>query len=595
MKKLSRFLNVLAFIFLMLASNCFFVNSAKAREDISDWYIKDFNSTIVVNKDSTLDITERITADCGNLPDKHGIFRVLPSFAGYEEKTIKTPVEMISISDFQGNEIEYTTEYYFDAPDAVYKIGDPAKTVKGVNYYEIKYKVKNTIRFDNSEFDEFYWNLNGNFWDIETDHFKANIIFPAEIDKENTVIDYYSGGYLSKDKSKANYQWTSANTLEVNSTQMLKAGEGITLSAAMPKNIFTPYVLTQEDEKRYMGYDGMDKYIQKYYPTLFIVCSWFLGLFFPTIIFILCFRAWKKHGDDPKMDRSIAPEFEIPEKLAPMELGLVYSNGSFRTQYFAATVINLAVKGVIKIEEVDKKWLLGNKDYKFISVNEKLPMSASEKLIVNLLFTEKNERLISSFKDGTLYSSLQAVAKTVDDKLVSQGFVDLTGTKYKIGFMTIGILLLLGTFFTWLIFPDAVWGVAASAIILIIFAIIMPKRTTKGLDLYYKILGFKLYMDTAEKYRQQFNEKEHIFEKFLPYAILFGITKEWTKKMEVVYKDQLRTYHPVWFIGGSIHNFDMNNFASAITAVSSSIGTASGASGAGGAGGGGGGGGGGGW
>ncbi len=37
----------------------------QAREvsEILDWYIKDFSSEIIVNKDSSLDITENITAD----------------------------------------------------------------------------------------------------------------------------------------------------------------------------------------------------------------------------------------------------------------------------------------------------------------------------------------------------------------------------------------------------------------------------------------------------------------------------------------------------------------------------------------------------
>jgi uncharacterized membrane protein len=124
----------------------------------------------------------------------------------------------------------------------------------------------------------------------------------------------------------------------------------------------------------------------------------------------------------------------------------------------------------------------------------------------------------------------------------------------------------------------------------------MPKRTVLGLDLYYKIEGFKLYMETAEKYRQQFNEKENIFEKFLPYAIMFGITKQWIKAIGKIYGDKyIASYHPIWYAGVGMANFDVDSFNSVISGISSAVGTASGASGAGGAGGGGGGGGGGGW
>ena len=128
----------------------------------------------------------------------------------------------------------------------------------------------------------------------------------------------------------------------------------------------------------------------------------------------------------------------------------------------------------------------------------------------------------------------------------------------------------------------------------------MPKKTQRGAELMWKIQGFKLYMETAEKYRQQFYEKENIFEKFLPYAIIFGITGLWIKKMEQIYgPDYFKTYHPAWFMAVGTGAFDADSFTSSMNGISSgiasNIGSASGAGGGGFAGGGGGGGGGGGW
>jgi Predicted membrane protein (DUF2207). len=84
----------------------------------------------------------------------------------------------------------------------------------------------------------------------------------------------------------------------------------------------------------------------------------------------------------------------------------------------------------------------------------------------------------------------------------------------------------------------------------------MPKRTLKGAELNWRVKGFKLYMETAEKYRAQFNEKENIFEKFLPYAMVFGMTKLWIKKMEKIYgKEYFASYHPVWYAGNFAAGF----------------------------------------
>jgi uncharacterized membrane protein len=140
---------------------------------------------------------------------------------------------------------------------------------------------------------------------------------------------------------------------------------------------------------------------------------------------------------------------------------------------------------------------------------------------------------------------------------------------------------------------------AICALLLAFFGVVMPKRTPKGAELNWRVKGFKLYMETAEKYRSQFNEKENIFEKFLPYAIMFGIAKLWAQKMEMIYgKEYFATYHPIWYVG-AIGNFNADSFTSNLNSLSSSIssnvGTATGAGGGGFAGGGGGGGGGGGW
>jgi uncharacterized membrane protein len=174
------------------------------------------------------------------------------------------------------------------------------------------------------------------------------------------------------------------------------------------------------------------------------------------------------------------------------------------------------------------------------------------------------------------------------------------------GLMGGGIALVVVLFFlSGFIFRDLLIQIYPALIIsffiLIIFNILMPKRTEKGAELAWKISGFKLYMNVAEKYRQRFYEQENIFEKLLPYAILFGMTKKWINKMKIIYgQEYVNSYHPVWFVmaaGSNFNSFDSLNSAisNISTSISSSVGSGSGASGGGFSGGGGGGGGGGGW
>jgi uncharacterized membrane protein YgcG len=591
-------------LIILIVLGIFIPGFSFARDYVSDWYIKDFQSEIIVNKDSSLIITEMITADCGNLPDKHGIFRILPTQIKITDGSIiYNPVELISITDFFDNPIKYTAIRSAIDHTITWKIGDPNITVTGENYYKIRYTVKNAIRFNNLGFDELYWNLNGNFWDIQTDNFQAMIFFSQEISEENSAVEYYTGALGSKEKNLADYEW-SKNILHFWSTQTIPTRQGITVSVTLPKNIFTPYRLTFSD---------------KYGDYLGWLNIWYL---LPVLVFVFCFVFWKKYGRDPHLHKTIIPEFEIPEKLTPMEMGMLMSNGRLNGKFISATIINLAVKGFISIEEIEKnKFLFIDKDFKIKRINygKEEGLDSVELKVLDSIFSigtimgavelfkkivnrnktvieedinslAKSEVLLSSLKK-TFYKFLSEIGKLANDNLTTKGLITKKSLSFQATFMIIGsFIVCLGAGFHFI-------PLVISGIIPIVFSFIMPKRTLKGAELLWRIKGFKLYMETAEKYRQRFYEKENIFEKLLPYAIVFGITKEWVKKMQDIYgEDYFQTHIPAWYIGASLAGFDADSFSSAMSSLSSSIssnvGSASGAGGAGGAGGGGGGGGG---
>lgn len=579
---------------------------AKARDvsKITDWYIKDFQSEVTVNKDSSLLIKETILADCGNLPDKHGIFRVLPTQTQKTSaETIKTPIELISITDSKGNSLKYSTINNSSDHTITWKIGDPNITVHNVNEYEITYKVKNAVRFDNNNFDELYWNLNGNFWDIETDKYSAKITFPAEVKQSNATVNMYSGSFGNNSNSLTTYEWLNDDSLSISATQPLKIKQGITLSATFPKNIFTPYAPT-----------FFEKYGQYF---------WFL---IPLMAFILCFSFWYDNGRDPKINSAIAPMFEIPEDLDPLTMGLITSSGSMKTHYVTATIINLAVKGYITIEEIKKKSTFSKSDYALtLKKNDFKLLSFSEQQVIKKIFVlEKNSETVRlSSLENNFYTTLSLIRRDVYDNLIKQdiftpsivknaflpGNIQIKRMVVPIAvslYMIMDIFLIASSMFgfrTQPLSPYAWISLILPIPIFLFFLFLMPKLTLKGAKLLLLIKGFKMYIEKAEKYRQQFNEKENIFEKFLPYAILFGITDKWIKAMKNIYGEQyLASYHPYWYYGPSISNFDFDSFATSLNNLSSSMSStlssspsSSGSGGGGFSGGGGGGGGGGGW
>lgn len=564
----------------MVAALYFAANPVLARENVTDWYVQDFETRIAANKDSSLDIVEKITADCGHALNKHGIFRVLPEKINLTTgEIIKNPIELLSITDFSGKPLKYTESKNKSDGIVTWKIGDPDKTVQGVNYYKIHYRVENTIRFGNSDFDELYWNLTGNFWDLEIDKFHASLIFPEEVKRDNSSVEYYTGGLNSKSKDFAQFHWSAPNVLEFDGTKTLAKRQGITASVTFPKNIFTPYA---------PGF--WEKYSILFFTAI------------PVIIFISCFNLWRKYGRDPKINKTVIAEYGAPENLSPSELGTLMRNGSFDNEFVTAEIVNLAVRGLINIKEKDDKILFfTSKDYEFLKIEnetEEKKLNPAQKIVLDGIFKEGRNIKLSSLKNS-FYESVKEIEESVKNSLVEKKLITKTGGTLRIVFAVAGVFLMFISFFA----GSASFSFAASlffsGLIFFIFSFIMPKRTPLGAETNWKIKGFKLFMETVDKDRAEFYEKENIFEKFLPYAIVFGITGLWIKKMKEIYGEEyFNNYAPAWY-AGSMAGFNADSFAGVMNGLSSSISSntsaPSGSGGGGGAGGGGGGGGGGGW
>lgn len=585
------------FMLSSLAIGLFFPFFASAQSNISitDWYIKDFQSDIIVNTDSSLDITEKIVADCDNLPNKHGIFRTLPTF--YQKtvsEKVDTPIKLKSITDFNGNSIPYSFQRNFQNKTVTWKIGDPNKTVTGENDYKISYHVNNTIRFDSSNFDEFYWNLNGNFWQIETGHFVGTIHFPKGITTSNSTVDYYTGSFDSKSKDLATYTWLDNQTLQFASTQTLKQGEGITVSVTFPKGVITPYKPSPIEQ----------------YGRYFL-------LIIPLATFLLCYRLWQQYGKDPKLGKTIIAEYEAPDNLSPMEIGMLIKNSGFDNKFISAAIINLAVKKYLKIEEIPKEGIFGKKDFKLLRLDNPnstfeiiKEASPSEKILLEKLFGNHTEILLSSLRNK-FYTHIPTIKSSVKNSLTEKEIFQKGGFKFQIVLIiaaAITFAILVGlTILVSALIPAWTGYTIASGVLTIatflVFAFLMPQLSQKGAEILWKAKGFKLYMETAEKYREQFNEKENIFEKFLPYAMIFGIVDLWVKKIKMIYgENYFSTYHPYWYYGYATPSFDANTLTDSMEALSNQMSetlasspSSSGSGGGGFAGGGGGGGGGGGW
>lgn len=568
MKEAVKKIKILAIVFSLLI----IAFPVSAREYVFDWYIKDFETEIVINQDSSILVTEKITADCGNLSDKHGIFRILPEKTRSSDgKARKTPVELVSITDFNDNPHKYETISSNFENTVTWKIGDPNKTVRGENYYEIKYKVYNAV-YD----DVFHWNLLGNFWKLEVDNFTAKVVFPEEITKDDVNFEYYTG-FLGQEKKDAIYQWVDDNTLQIKSTLPLMAREGITIKANLPEGYFTPHEFG---------------FFELYYFYFYFLIPFF--------VIIYCFYLWYLYGKDYRSKKPVLNEFLRPKEMDVLEAGAFMTNGKIKPRFITALIIDMAVKGALVIKEEEKKVFFSSYTQTVLKkIEKKESLTELEKIIFDGIFQKGDEVDINSLS-SIFAIEMKAIKEKVKESLVEKNLYHEKGFDLQKKMTIASTLFFVAAFISITIFFEEflLFSFLIGAVVLLIFAALMPKRTEESIDLYLYLKGLKRYMSVAEKDRQAFYEEENIFEKLLPYAIIFGITKKWAKKMEIIYgKDFFKKYSPVWWQGGSFAQGNFDSFAKSLNSLSSDISAShsSSSSGGSGSGGGGGGGGGGGW
>src|SRR5207247_7967029 len=76
-------------------------------------------------------------------------------------------------------------------------------------------------------------------------------------------------------------------------------------------------------------------------------------------------------------------------------------------------------------------------------------------------------------------------------------------------------------------------------------------KTAVGAELLRRTLGFRRYMDVAEKDRARFAERENIFSTYLPFAIVFGCVDRWARAFAGI---DTAAQTAAWYSGSSAFN-----------------------------------------
>src|SRR5262249_8737766 len=138
--------------------------------------------------------------------------------------------------------------------------------------------------------------------------------------------------------------------------------------------------------------------------------------------------------------------------------------------------------------------------------------------------------------------------------------------KAKLPYIGAGVILTIVGFILFNLSPWIAVGAILAAAVCFIGSTVMPARTATGVDLRDYLYGVRDYMKLAEADRIKVLQSPHgdltekvdvgdntqlvkLYEKLLPYAMLFGIEKDWAKEMAPLYTEQ-----PDWYTGNAAFN-----------------------------------------
>lgn len=491
------------------------------------WEIASFETRVTIAEDATATVEETIVADFTG-EARHGIYRDIPiHYSDRLGQHFVLRLRVRGVTNAYGQPWPYRLES--SGRSRRIRIGDPDTTVTGEQTYRIVYDVeRGAVRFF-PDHDECYWNLTGNEWAVPIRRVRAELAVPMAATGVRAVA--YLGFYGSTDTTPAEMRGLGRVVLEP--SRGLQSYEGLTAAVAWDKGAVRP-------------------------PTAWRVASWWLEdnwiYALPVLVLAAMLWLWHARGRDPRPVASQVVQYEPPKDLTPAEAGTLLDQHA-HLRDITATIVDLAVRGHLKIQAAPGTWLSGSA-YTLTRLepgtNAWQTLKPHERLLLSGLFAGTAVRVqLSELKD-VFYQQLPGIRDALYSELVTRGYLDSHPERVRRRYLIAGVILGIGLYhvlmvgMAWHQLPlGAILVVSLlSGIVVAAFSWVMPRRTLRGAHATDQLFGFLEFLRRADQDRLRRLNDPSLFERGLPYALAFGVVSQWARAFEGLY-----TQPPSWYQG----------------------------------------------
>ncbi|HEY0640576.1 MAG TPA: DUF2207 domain-containing protein, partial [Pseudonocardiaceae bacterium] len=255
----------------------------------------------------------------------------------------------------------------------------------------------------------------------------------------------------------------------------------------------------------------------------------------------------------------VAVEFTPPEGLRPGPAGVLLDE-RVSARHVSATLVDLAVRGYLRVERTGDDWTL-----RWLGTpREGDELLEYERTLLDTLFAGRPEVRLSALR--TTYAvGFQAVVRRLAEEVTRAGWFrrPVPGrvpggprAVLRLVLPLVALPILLGGGGGLLALVGAGWSVVVVLAGLLAAGVIgylawraLPARTAVGRALWTRLTGFRTYLETAEAGQLRAEEAAEVFSRYLPLAVVFGLTKRWARVFAALAAAQGTPATVVWYAG----------------------------------------------
>jgi hypothetical protein len=246
--------------------------------------IVSFDSEIVVEPDSQLQVTEKITVLAQGKQIKRGIYRDFPLTSPFSRG--KVPFQVVKV-ERNGEDTHYRVENRGESERiSIYK--PDVYLEPGIYTYRLTYRTGRQLDLarGGSEQDRLFWNVTGQDWRFSIDQASAVVYLPDSIPTEMIELSAFTGRQGEKGQNYRGYIDQEGRPRFV-TTASLAANEGLSIIVKFPTGYLTTHISDSSGAKTLSDWISHFQEVIKYPERAKLIILIFLFTTLPFIIWLV--------------------------------------------------------------------------------------------------------------------------------------------------------------------------------------------------------------------------------------------------------------------------------------------------------------------